>query len=88
MRSALTRDNCDRHVVPPPFGKMRELVETSGLLNRQGVTAFKGSNPFLSVASESQPLRGDAISTNGSNLNIYSIFLKIFKFIKLILYNI
>ena len=42
-------------------GKMRELVETSGLLNRQGVTAFKGSNPFLSAASESQPLRGDAI---------------------------
>ena len=30
-------------------GKMRELVETSGLLNRQGVTAFKGSNPFLSA---------------------------------------
>ena len=42
-------------------GKMRELVETSGLLNRQGVKAFKGSNPFLSAASESQPLRGDAI---------------------------
>ena len=42
-------------------GKMRELVETSGLLNRQGITAFKGSNPFLSAASESQPLRGDAI---------------------------
>ena len=42
-------------------GKMRELVETSGLLNRQGVTAFKGSNPFLSAASKSQPLRGDAI---------------------------
>ena len=31
-------------------GKMRELVETSGLLNRQGVTAFKGSNPFLSAS--------------------------------------